>query len=267
MSNSILNSEMVVSPGRGRYKTVHGLFDLLDRLDEAKVSGAYLKQGTSWSANGYWEGSKSSKDWAGVEGEKEYKEKLMGFENNHRNDEFLSNQNVCMDSVLTPSISGEFHDVGAYVQGVPECMADFESIEANRHVRVSIMAAVPAFMELRELQERASKVLEWVNTFEANKIRCEIVMVFGNAQPNEVTDWELIVKKQNENYVPHVHGFAIGDFATIRAAGYAYWSLFHPREGLGFGVVSKTTPDENEIVINYESESVSDIELKFKTFM
>lgn len=272
----VVNNQRVESVGTGSYKVVHGLFDLLNRIQEAnKLADPRYIDMQSGSQQFNISGNlkkfcdnKNSKNWAGVTGVIEYEKDLRGFGTEaFVNSKFDKNNTDGMDCQFEASVSGEFNDVDAYVHGIPECMADFVQTEANNYLTIRITAAVSGGTSLKEVQAKADEVLKQVNTLELLGTRCRIELVFSAAERHdykaEVSNWTLIVKDFEESYVPAIHGYAIGQYSTIRAAGYAYWSLFNGASGLGMPEDKNDIKEDGVVKVNYVKDSVSAIAMKF----
>ena len=176
-----------------------------------------------------------NKSWAGVQGIAEYTEQLISGTGSPKliNEHSLVVNQEGKANHFVPNVCGVFNDPVAYIEGQPECMFDFEQAPVNNYVRVMYAAIVSASIELKKCEIAAKAISECVNILEVGGTRVRIEVLFVNQHEPEINSFKVIIKDYEENYIPHVHGFAMGNFGTVRAAGYSYWERINSHEGLG----------------------------------
>lgn len=147
-----------------------------------------------------------------------------------------------------PSVSGQFNDIGAYIEGRPECMGEFAEQEANKYLTVLINASTPAKMGGSTLMETAKLIFSSIQEMEANRIRVKIVIVFACIDRRSKNEYRfyLNVKNFEENFIPSLHGLLVGHLATVRGILYSYASLYVKDKQLGW-VTTVETEEPNTI--------------------
>ena len=156
-------------------------------------------------------------------------------------------------AALVPDVSGEFYDVGAYLLGLPECMATFQPADEKRIEKIVIEAATSADEEGAKLMKKAAAVYNSVQALENAGTRCEIYVNIGAKNDNATYTIKLNVKRAEEPLVPTWHGLLFGHLATVRLLGYSLLSLYSPKTSIG--KPHTQDPEEGAIVVNYQTDS------------
>jgi len=136
---------------------------------------------------------------------------------------------------LTPSYSGQFFDVAAYVQGRPDCMAEFQTQETNQYLTINIDFSIGYDVKASTLMEKAKVIFNAINEIEAQGTRVKINMI-AQVHATETKQRFFIdvkIKDFEENFIPSLHGLFIGHLATVRAIFFSYLSLYSKQLSIG----------------------------------
>jgi len=229
-------------------------FNSIQDLIQATEEQAPTAPGTKLTfSKFYCEEESPFKEWAGeINNANHYKELL-------KNGYLPAVEALDVDQVssgqrydLTPSISGQFNDIGAYLEGRPECMGEFLEQETNRYLTVYIECSIGYNVKADLLMEKAKTIFNAINQIEAQGTRVKIVM-FADCFAKETNQRLLLmvgVKNHEENFIPSLHGLYIGHLATVRAIMYSYLSLYSKQQSIGHKELRFSAPlDENSILL------------------
>jgi hypothetical protein len=160
---------------------------------------------------------------------------------------------------LVPSVSGQFNDVTAYIQGVPECMVDFEQIQINQFKDIVINVTEHAGISAETIQGKATEVFKSVYSNEANGTRCRIfaeLKTFDD-EGNQMVITRVKIKEFNEPLNGSLHSYLLGNGSFMRCFLLVYASLISKKTTVG--PVKETEPQEGKIVINYSGNTPAEI--------
>lgn len=131
---------------------------------------------------------------------------------------------------LTPSCSGFFNDIGAYMTGEPECMADFSYHETTRFKEIYIDTSLSSKNELTDIEAYTAEALRAVVDLERNNTRCSIYITSGATEVNNKTKGGGIytvtkIKDHSEPLNGSLHGFCLGSAVFMRVFILAFTSM------------------------------------------
>jgi hypothetical protein len=163
------------------------------------------------------------------------------------------------ENIFIPSVSGQFNDVDAYLTGQPECMADFETQEANKYLVLNISGVTPAKMNAAQIMEKCKAVFSAVNFLEAKNTRVKIYLTVSvnDTKSRRMQEVKILIKDFSDNFVPTFHGLLIGHLTTIRGLIYAYLSIHNKCRTLGRCI--ETQPAAGETLISYWMQTAEQI--------
>lgn len=86
-------------------------------------------------------------------------------------------------------MTGAYVDVGAYVEGVPECMIDFApDIRPKRFVRILIASTFSSFIKAQQVLARGVAIAAAIDKLETRGVRCEIDAILTTQAQNGTND-------------------------------------------------------------------------------
>jgi hypothetical protein len=247
-------------------RVINSVSELLARLDGNKNDPEAYKGENYEESFESFVNDERDQDWAGTKGITDYISKLHAEVGSHyvvEQPDVKMKDGLCMD--LAPAVSGQFHDVEAYLMGLPECMADFVEVEQNRYLSIRISSATKALMNYKDIQPKYELIASMIANLESAGVRCEVVIEFaprGDQNP-EQNSFDLIVKSYGDNYQPTYHGYILGNYSTVRGLGYAYWGIFNNLYGLGKQPDRQPAEKDGQIYISAAKDSIDDIKKKF----
>jgi len=137
--------------------------------------------------------------------------------------------------LFTPSVYGEFSDVGAFLAGHPECMANFIEQPINNTIKLNINTCTPANMGAPQLMEKCKTIFNCVNHLETNGKRVEICIstAVENRKTSQKQEVQIKIKNSEEPLLAAFHGLILGHLSTTRVLIYAFLSLYSTVTTLG----------------------------------
>lgn len=157
---------------------------------------------------------------------------------------------------LTPSLTGQFWDVAAYLEGRPECMGDFAETEINQYLTIKIEIGVPYNMGARQLLEKVKVIFDSIRQTEANGTRVRVSM-FANVKAtktNQKFNFEVLIKDYENSLIPALHGLFLGHLATIRAIAYSFLSLHSKQDSIGSKDIQALKPEPGVKIIHLSDD-------------
>lgn len=238
-------------------------FNSIAELIQTTEQEAETSTGAKNLFNRFYVNENTDRDWTGgLSGISEYKELLK---NGYLPavEQLAANQtNSGTRFDLVPSVSGEFFDIGAYIEGRPECMGDFTQQEVNQYLTVLIECSVGYKVNGELLMGKAKTIFNCINEIEAKGTRVKIVL-FSECtaeETNQKFNIYVNVKAHEENFIPSWHGLLIGHLATVRAVMYSYLSIKSLQDSIASKDV-RSKPEPGTVVIELTD---SETEIKRK---
>lgn len=238
-------------------------FNSIPQLIEATEAEAETSTGAKNMFNRFYVNGNSDPEWTGgLTSIEEYKDLL-------KNGYLPAVESLKANQIstgnrfdLVPSVSGQFNDIGAYLLGLPECMGEFQTQEANQYLTVFIECSVGWKTDGAILMEKAKTIFNCINEIEAAGTRVKIVLFTECTahKTGEKFNLYVNVKAHEENFIPSWHGLLIGHLATVRSIIYSYLSIKSHQESIGSKDV-RTKPEPGVIVVEL-TDSESEIKRK-----
>jgi hypothetical protein len=163
---------------------------------------------------------------------------------------------------LVPSITGQFNDVGAYLQGRPDCMASFEEITPTRFADIVVNTAVSVHMAGTELMKRAAAVYNLINSAEAKNIKTRVTLAAVVEYNKKMLQVTMDIKSHRDRINPALFGFLLGHAGFTRVFFYSYLSLISTKKTIG--APRDYTGQGQEIVINLNEDNAEKIKNKLQ---
>jgi hypothetical protein len=231
------------------------LYEVLELIENPK-----FENGSKSNTYTYFESvdNKLKKSWGGVTGIDEYRELLTTAANpalNYIEPAQSKEIGALMD--LVPSVDGIFTDAAKYCAGEPECMMQFQLADVNHYKTIHVITAVPSKHKLIDLQATAKELESCITSLELiHNTRVRIILDCIDASDENKDGQDnatLLLKDFNDNYIPTYHGFALGEFSTVRCLLYIWQSMFRRTSGLGETYNNARQQKEIEKAINLQA--------------
>jgi len=138
-------------------------------------------------------------------------------------------------------VTGAYVDVGEYVQGMPECMIDFqEDKRAARFVHIIVAGGYAAAFSADEIMQRGVTIAACIDALEARGVRCSVEMRYQSPEWHTIS---VDLKHASDPLNLDVLAFALAHPACYRRLGFgvcdaqpdAIRDAAGFREGLGYG--------------------------------
>lgn len=75
-------------------------------------------------------------------------------------------------------VTGSYVDVGAYLQGVPECMCDFVSKRTNTFADVLVNPSISCWVKGKTIIDRGREIMKLVDALEKRHIKTRVCLMF-----------------------------------------------------------------------------------------
>ena len=168
---------------------------------------------------------------------------------------------------FVPDVVGQFNDIGAYMEGRPECMLNFQEVETNKFVKIYINPATGYKVKGQELMEKARLIHSGISELEAKgyRVECYLFNSFVKCENYGKIDISIKIKDFQDSLIPSFHGLLLGHIATTRLLMYSFASLFHSDNTLGPAV--ENNPNGEGLVFRFISDNKEVIKMKFKNLL
>lgn len=127
------------------------------------------------------------------------------------------------------STTGSYVDVGAYLQGVPECMCDFVSKRTNTFADIIVNPTVSCWVKPVTIMNRGREIMKLVDALEKRHIKTRVVIisVVCSDNVNEGDRWitKVTAKDYNEMLDQNRLVFALAHAAYPRRMMFALQEL------------------------------------------
>jgi hypothetical protein len=150
---------------------------------------------------------------------------------------------------LVPSVCGEFYDVGAYLQGRPDCMAEITQDNPVRFLDIVVNTGVSCDMSGKELMKRAAALYSLIDSAEAQGIKVNLQIIAAVKPPVDLLV-SVNVKQYNDRLNPALFGFVLGHAGFLRCYLFAYLSLISKRKSIG--APADYTPKPGQLYIAFK---------------
>lgn len=118
--------------------------------------------------------------------------------------------------------TGSYVDVGAYLQGVPECMCEFVSKRTNQFADVVINISTSWKTKTETMFNRGREILKLVDALEKNHIKTRIILMevsskdFNDSNEGDRYVIKIIAKDYNEMLDQNRLAFALAHSSLLR---------------------------------------------------
>ena len=124
----------------------------------------------------------------------------------------------------THDVTGSFVDIGAYVDGIPECMIEFTPDKRPaRFARIVVSATFAAGISPTEITRRGAAIAAIVDNLESQGIRCDVdaVMYIAPAEGSGLFTVTTSIKRAHDPLNLDTLTFALAHPAFLRRFGFA----------------------------------------------
>jgi hypothetical protein len=187
-------------------------------------------------------------------------------------------------TVTTPQpfndVSGDYVDVGAYLEGVPECMIRWAETECQKRVaRILFNMAASGGVSNEAIQWRGATTLALIDRLEAQGIRVEldiVFSVFSQSNPDNTTEILVTLKESDEPLHLDRLAFHLAHPSSLRRLSYSLRETFSKLEVRLFGTHDKkkyglprtSKPEGYDLIVpafalGTMDESISQVESMF----
>lgn len=77
---------------------------------------------------------------------------------------------------MIEDVVGSFVNMDSYIQGLPECMFDFQNIESNRFCEITINTAFSSETSHSKMFEKYIYVVKLIDLLESSNVRCKVIV-------------------------------------------------------------------------------------------
>lgn len=113
-------------------------------------------------------------------------------------------------------VTGSYVDVGAYLQGVPECMCDFVSKRTNTFADVLINPSISCWVKGKTVIDRGREIMKLVDALEKRNIKTRVCLMF------------VVKGEYNDDSKFYVVNIVCKDYCELLDQNRLIFALAHP---------------------------------------
>lgn len=157
----------------------------------------------------------------------------------------IHGNNVATRCDCMRDLSGAYPDIGAYINGDPECMINFEAVTEPRFIRLAVANGASASITTDQLNEIGTRIASLIKSLEDKgyQVALDLVNTASDnlSTPNHVAVTRVIVKEYHDvmdgdliDYIFSTQGFrwmtfAVSDYYQLLDSSGPYRSdTYHP---------------------------------------